>query len=126
MAAVVSTPVKTWVATLQAGILTSAGISLTVSVHLTQGWEIQVPIGVRYSSAVSLATLVNVYPSNDGGLTFDTVPIQTFTIAAVASARQVQSIRLTTGQYIVTLTSSSPVPSFFVLSQEVITAVANN
>lgn len=119
----VANPVKTWVATLNAGGFISSGQSKTVTVNITQNWEIQVPMGVRYGSNVSLATLVNVYPSNDGGNTFDTVPLTQFTITTVASSSQIQSVRLTTGMYAITQTSSSPSTSFFVLTQEVITAV---
>jgi len=121
----VSTPVKTWVTQLNAGAIISAGNSMTLTVHLTQGWEIQIPVGVRYSSNVSLATLVNVYPSSDGGVSFDSLPLLAFSIPTLASGRQVQSIRLSTGQYCIAITSSSPVPSCFVLTQEVITAVVN-
>lgn len=125
MATVVSTPVKGWLATLNAGAIISAGNALTCSVVVSGVWEVQVPVGVRYSSNVSLATLVNVYPSSDGGTTFDTVPLTAMAIPTLASGRQVASIRLTTGVYYVAFISSSPVPTCFILTQEVITAVNN-
>ncbi len=123
--ATVSTPVKTWVATLNAGGFISQGQSKTVTVNLTQGWEIQVPLGVRYGSNVSLATLIQIYPTNDGGATFDNVPLVAFTIPTSASANQVASVRLTTGMYAVQMVSSSPSTTFFTLTQEILTSYLN-
>lgn len=117
-----ATPVKTWVATLTAGGFVSHGQSLTLTVNLTQGWEIQVPVGVRYGSNVSLATAVFVYPSSDGGATFDTEPMAAFSIPTTASVNKVASIRLTTGMYVIQVQSSSPSTTFFALTQELITA----
>lgn len=120
----VMNPVKTWVSTLNAGGFISSGQSLTVTVNITQQWEIQVPCGVRYGSNVSLAVAVFVYPSNDGGATFDTEPLVAFTIPTTASVNKVASVRLSTGMYAVRLLSSSPSTSFYVFTQEVITAFA--
>lgn len=127
--ATVSNPVKAWVATLNSGGFvshgTGAGRGLTVTVNITQQWEVQVPLGVRYGSNVSLATAVNVYPSNDGGATFDTVALTGFTIPTVASTNQIASIRLTTGMYVIQMLASSPSTTFYVLTQEQITAINN-
>lgn len=129
MATVVSNPVKTWIATLNAGGFISHGVGagrcLTVTVNITQQWEIQVPCGVRYGTNVSLATAVNIYPSNDGGVTFDTEPLLAFSIPTTASVNKIASIRLTTGMYAIQMIASSPSTTFFVLTQEVITAIAN-
>lgn len=125
MATVVSTPIKAWIATLNAGVFISHGQSLTVTVHLTSGWEIQVPVGVRYGTGVSLASIINIYPSSDGGTSFDSVPLLSFSVPTLASVRQVYSVRLTTGQYCVTVTNSSPSATVFVLTQEAVTAVIN-
>ena len=118
----VATPVKTWVATLNAGGFISAGQSNTVTVLITGAWEIQIPMGARYGSGVSLASAVLAYPSNDGGTTFDTEPIAATSIPATASIAKVASLRLTTGIYAVETRSSSPSTTFFVLTQEVLTA----
>lgn len=124
--ATVSTVVKAWVATLNAGgAAGAAGSSKTVTVNLTQGFEIQVPLGVRYGTGVSLATPVNVYPSCDGGATFDTEPLISYSIPAVASVNKVASIRLTTGMYAIQMIASSPSVTFFCFTQEVITAILN-
>jgi hypothetical protein len=129
MATVVSNPVKAWVATLTAGGFvshgTGAGRCLTLTIALTQGWEIQVPLGVRYGSNVSLATQVNILPSSDGGTNFDSAPLFSFSIPTLASANQVYSVRLTTGIYVIQMVASSPSTTFFALTQEVTTAVAN-
>lgn len=121
----VSNPVKAYVATLNAGGFVSHGQSLTVTVNITQQWETQAQFGVRYGSNVSLATVVNIYPTNDGGATFDTVPLQSFAIPTTASVNRVSSIRLTTGMYAIQMLSSSPSTTFFVLTQEQITSVIN-
>ena len=118
----VATAIKAWVATLNAGGFISHGQSLTVTVNLTAGWEIQIPLGARYGTNVSLASAVFAYPSNDGGVTFDTEPIAAASIPAIASVNKVASLRLTTGQYAIQIQSSSPSTTFFVLTQEVITA----
>ena len=118
----VSTVVKTWVASLNAGGFISHGQSKTCTFNMTAGWEGQIPLGVRYGSNVSLATLVQVYPSNDGGATFDTEPLAAFTIPTTASVNKIASIRLTTGQYAIVQTSSSPSTTFYCLTQELITS----
>ena|SRR5438445_8981 len=123
--ATVSTPVKTWVATLNAGGFISQSQSKTVTVNITQAWEVQVPLGVRYGTNVSLATLVQIYPSNDGGATFDTVPLLAFTIPTGASTSKIASVRLTTGMYAIQMQSSSPSTTFYTLTQEVVTAYLN-
>lgn len=125
MPTVVSNPVKTWLDTLSAGGFISHGQSFTCTVHLTQGWEIQVPIGVRHGTNVSLASTINVYPSSDGGVSFDSVPQMAFSIPTLASGRQVLSIRLRTGQYAIQVQVSSPSCTVFALTQEAITAVQN-
>lgn len=130
MAEVVSNIKKAWVSTLNAGAFVSHGIGagrgLTVTINLTQGWEIQVPVGVRYGSNVSLATPVYVYSTSDGGATFETEPLVAFSIPTTASVNKTASIRLTTGMYALVMIASSPSTTFFVLSQEVITAIVNN
>lgn len=125
MATVVSNPVKAWLATLSAGGFISHGQALTITINLTQGWEIQVPIGVRYGSNVSLAQAINVYASDDGGATFDTLPLFALSIPTKASANQVVTIRLTTGMYAIAAFSSSPSTTVFALTQELITAINN-
>jgi hypothetical protein len=118
----VATPVKTWVASLNAGGFISHGQSLTVTINITGVWEIQIPIGARYGSGVSLASPVYAYPSNDGGATYDTEPIAATSIPATVSVNKISSLRLTTGQYAVQVQASSPSVTFFVLTQEILSA----
>lgn len=129
MAAVLSTPVKAWLATLNAGGFTSHGVGagrgFTVTFCITQAWEGQVPCGARYGSNVSLASPIDIFASNDGGATFDTLPLASFAIPTTASSLQIQSVRLTTGIYAIRMIASSPSVTFFVLTQEVVTAVSN-
>ena len=118
----VATAIKAWVATLNAGGFISHGQNLTVTVAITAGWEIQIPVGVRYGSNVSLASAVFAYPSNDGGASFDTEPIAAMSIPATARVNKIGSLRLTSGIYAIQVQSSSPSTTFYVLTQEVITA----
>jgi hypothetical protein len=118
----VATPVKAWVASLNAGGFISHGQSLTVTINITGGWEIQIPTGVRYGSNVSLASAIFAYPSNDGGATYDTEPVAAMSIPVTASVNKVASLRLTTGQYAIQIQSSSPSTTFYVLTQEIISA----
>lgn len=126
MATTVITAVKAWLASLFLGGFISHGQSLTATFHLTQGLEVQIPCGVRYGSGVSLATAVYVYPSSDGGATYDTEPLVAFSIPAVASVNKIASVRLSTGQYAIQIQSSSPSTTFFILTQEVLTSMVQN
>lgn len=118
----VATPVKTWVATVNAGAFMSHGQTFTALVNLTQAWEIQVPVGVRYGSNVSLATAIYVLPTSDGGNNYDSEPLVAFSVPTTASARKTESVRLTTGMYSIVMIASSPSVTFFLLTQEVVTA----
>lgn len=134
MAAVVSTPVSTWAATLMA--LSAGGVSnsgsITVTVHVTAGWEIQIPIQFSHVTA-SADPVVKIYASMDGGLTFDSNPFTSFSLgrnwvlgAGAQTGSRQTSIRLTTGQYCLQLTNAGPYSSAFaVLTQLVVTAVQN-
>lgn len=125
MATVVSTAVLAWTAALQAltGIQYSA--SLYFSVQITAGWEIRVPVQVRFSLASADPTVL-VYPTHDGGANYDTNPIAGFSIARINSASAQASIALPTGQYLLQVQNSGPnSASVAVLTAEVITAIAN-
>lgn len=125
MATVVSNPVLTWTASLQAltGIQYSA--SLYFSVNLTSGWEIRVPVQVRFSLA-SADPVVNIYPSHDGGATYDTTVALSFSVLRVNSASSQASMALPTGQYLLQVQHSGPnSAAVAVLTAEIITAVQN-
>lgn len=116
-------PVKTHLATLYAGGFLSHGQSLTFTVNLIRGWELQIPLGVQYGSAVSMPVAWSIYPSSDGGATFDTDPTYGFGITAVASAQRRLAVRVPTGIYAIQVQASTPSLTVFVLTQELITAI---
>lgn len=117
-------PVKAWRATINAGQYLSHGQTATFLFDMTQGWEAQIPVGVRYGSNVSVATPIFVLPSNDGGATYDSEPLATFpvAIATAASAKKTATVRLTTGMYAIAVVVSSPSVTVFLHTQEIITA----
>jgi hypothetical protein len=115
-------PVLAYTATLLAGSAIAAGNSLTVTVNITQGWEVQVPVNIRYATA-SLDTGVFAYPSSDGGASFDNQPIVAFAIPAVHIVNSRGSVRLSTGMYAIEIRSSSLSITIQVLTQQVVTAI---
>ncbi len=125
--ATVSTPVLAWISSL---ISASTGVnqssSLTTTVNITNGWEVQVPIKIQYSN-VSADAVVNAYPSNDGGATYDSNPAFSISVARVSGGGLRQtSIRLPVGQYALQLLNSGPSSSSFqVLTAMVVTAILN-
>jgi hypothetical protein len=99
--ATTSTPVIAWIASLMTNITsTSVSGSLTATANITQGWEIQIPVKVGWISGISADAVINAYPSNDGGATYDSNPAFSISIARPGGGgiRQT-SIRLPVGQY---------------------------
>lgn len=105
-----STPIIAWQASLLAATATAVSGALTVTANLTGGWEFQLPIAITWKSGVSADAVVNAYPSNDGGNTYDTNPVFSTSIArsTVSSTRSQTSIRLPVGQYAITILNSGP------------------
>ena len=123
--ATVSTPVSAWTASVMAGTATAQSTSLTATLQITSGWEIQIPVAVQFSN-VSADPVVNIYPSMDGGANYDTTPLLSFNISRISTGKGQASIRLSTGQYVLQLVNSGPnTATFMVLTQVVITAVNN-
>lgn len=121
----VSNPVLAW----QASLLGSTGVgissSLTVTVNITGNWEIQVPVQIQFSN-VSADAVINAYPSNDGGATYDSNPAFSISIARAAGASRRTSIRLPVGQYALQLLNSGPSSaSFQVLTAMIVTSISN-
>lgn len=131
MVAVVSTPVCAWVASLQALTVGAGGVnqsaSLTVTVALTQGWEIQIPIQFSHQANISADPVIRVFASGDGGTTYDSNPFTAFSLPRlVGGGGRISSIRLTTGNYCLQLLNSGPNSAVFgVLTQLVVTGVNN-
>lgn len=112
-------PFSTWVAS----ILTATGVnvssSLYVTVNITAGIEVYVPVQVQVS-AVSADPVVEVMSTMDGGANFETVPLVSFGIPRVSGGGlSKSSVRLSTGQYLLRLLASGPnSQSFAVLTQQ--------
>lgn len=120
-----STPVIAGQAALLAGTGVNLSSSLTVTVNITGAWEIQVPVSIRYSN-VSADAVVNAYPSNDGGATYDSNPAFSISIARTAGATRQTSIRLPVGQYALQLLNSGPNSATFTVNTSmVVTAILN-
>ena len=107
MATVVSTPVSTWVASIMAGTAVNQSSSLTATVSITAGWEIQIPVAVQFSN-VSADPVVSIYPSMDGGTNYDTTAMTSFSVGRISTGKGQASIRLSTGQYAIQLLNSGP------------------
>lgn len=125
--ATVSTPVSAWVASILT--LANGGVnqssSITATVNITSGWEIQLPIQCRFSN-VSADPVISIFPSMDGGTTYDTTAMTSFSIGRIASATGQASIRLSTGQYAIQMLNSGPnSASFAILTQLVVTSIQN-
>ena len=125
--ATISTPVLAYVATILA--LASGGVAqsttILATVNFNTAWEGQIPIQIRYSN-VSADAVIFVYPSNDGGVTFDTDPMTSFSIPRAQGTTRQVSVRLPTGQYQLALLNSGPdSASFAVLTQQLLSAVVN-
>lgn len=124
MAAVVSTPILTWVAAILPGGVGQSS-SLTTTINLTNAWEIQAPVQVQWiTSAISADPIINFYAISGAGGTPDTVPFASFSIARATVAQS--SIRLPVGQYLVQLQNSGPYTATFIIqTQQVLTAINN-
>lgn len=125
--ATISQPILAWVSTILASTGVNQSSNLTATVHVTQGWEVQIPFRAQFSN-VSNDPIVSIYPSSDGGANFDTQAMIQFAIPNVNSGTRISqfSVRIPTGQYAIQITSSGPnSQSFQILTAQVITAINN-
>lgn len=121
----VSRPILAWVAALLSGTPLSQSASITATINNTANWEIVVPVQCQFSN-VSADPVINIYSSNDGGVTFDSVPMAAFAITRVAAGLGGASIRLPQGIYALRIINSGPnTATFFINTQQVVTAVNN-
>lgn len=126
--ATVSTPVIAWIASLMTGVTaTSVSGSITATANITQGWEIQIPVKVGWISGISADAVINAYPTNDGGTSYDSNPAFSISIARPGSGGTRQtSIRLPVGQYALQFINSGPSSgSMQFLTAMVVTAINN-
>lgn len=124
----VSTPVLTWAATLQAGIGVGQSSNFTFTVHITQAWQTIVPIKVLFPTNVTAGPQISCFRSTDGGVTFDTIPLQPLSLARQSGTYAQGSIKLETGQYAIQVLSgggSAATWTIQVLTQQVMTGVLN-
>src|SRR3954454_5813390 len=107
--ATVSTPTLAWTASLIAGSTgATQSASLTTTVNITNGWEVQVPVKIQFSN-VSADAVINAYPTNDGGAAYDSNPAFSISVArATGGGLRQTSIRLPVGQYALQLLNSGP------------------
>lgn len=122
----VSTPVLGYTASLiSAATGVNQSSSLTTTVNITGNWEVQVPVQIQFSN-VSADAVINAYPSNDGGASYDSNPAFSISIARAGGAIRRTSIRLPVGQYALQLLNSGPNSATFqVLTAMVVTAILN-
>lgn len=127
----IANPIKTWAATIQAGVGIGNSGSFTFTINLTQAWQVAVPVIVRPPANVSAGPQINVYRSQDGGNSFDTVPIQPLGLVRMNSSQaafQQASLKLETGQYAIQVLvggGSTATWTVQVLTQEYLTAIQN-
>ena len=126
MATVVSTPVLTWIAGLGAA---ASGVNQSSKVYFTLnntgGWELQVPVYVRYSG-VSNDDVVSVYASSDNATRYDTQPMAAFSVTRLTGDWRVASLRVPVGQYLIEVLHSGPHSGLVaVLTQQTLTAIIN-
>lgn len=117
-----------WQAALMATTATTQSGSLTVTVNITNNWEINVPVQISWKSGVSADAVINAYPSSDGGVTYDVNPAFSISIArgTVSSVTRQTSIRLPTGQWALQILNSGPsTGSAAVITAAIITAIQN-
>ena len=125
MPTTVSTPVVAWVASIMASTGVNQSSSLTVTVNITSAWEVLVPFRVQFSN-VSADPVVNIYPSNDGGTTYDTTAMSSFSIGRIASGTGQATIKLSTGQYVIQILNSGPNSASITVGTQVVMTAINN
>lgn len=125
MATVVSTPVLAYAASIITGQGVKYSTSFTSTFNLTGAWEAQIPVWCKFSAA-SADVQVKFYPSNDGGVTFDTSPLITFAVPFVSAGQSTASVRIPTGMYAVEIFNGAhQSASVQILTQQITTAVNN-
>lgn len=120
-----SKPVLTWIATIMAGTAVAQSSSLTATIHITNQWEIQVPVAVRFSN-VSADPVIFIYPSSDGGATYDSTAMASFAVGRVSVGTGSSSIRIPAGQYAFQLLNSGPnTATFMILTAQILDSINN-
>jgi hypothetical protein len=125
MATAVSNPVLTYVNTL---LCTGTGCQYstfyTATVCLTQGFQTLVPFGV-YINTYSSGTgdpIISVHPSADVGASFDSQALYSYSVAGATASTTRGSISLPTGIYAIKMLAVSNTTTFYIYTQQVLTA----
>lgn len=121
-------PIIAWIATLQAGTAVAQSGSITVTFHMTQGFEAHIPfvVTIPNTTGLSAGAQAILYESTDGGVTFETQG----TVIAAFPTTPINTVaikvgKLTTGQYVLRLMVGGGTATTFsaqVLTGMVITA----
>lgn len=122
----VGAPQLAWQSSLLLATATTQSGSLTVTVNITNNWEIRLPVQLTWKSGVSADGVINAYASHDGGATYDSNPIFSISIArgTASSVTRSTPIILPTGQYAVQILNSGPsTGSAAVLTAEIVTGI---
>lgn len=81
---------------------------------------------MSWKSGVSADGVINAYPSNDGGATYDSNPAFSISIARATGATRQTSIRLPVGQYALQILNSGPsTGSAATLTAMIVTSILN-
>lgn len=124
----IAIPVETWAATITSGVGIGNSSSFTFTVNITQAWEVRIPVQVFFPTNVSAGPQINAFRSTDGGVTFDTVPLQPLGLPRQSGTSNRITLRLETGQYAVQVFSgggSTATWTIVVNTSELITAILN-
>ena len=130
----VATPVQVLVAALMGPTGSAVGQSahMSVAFQITGQWQIEWAIKAHQpnTTALSSGPEIRVYKSYDGGSTYSTVPLPTYSITRRTAGIDIMGLGpLTTGQYVIQLTSGygcASTWSFAVMTGVAITAIINN
>ena len=124
MATVVATPVVAYAAAVLSGTGVAASTNLTVTINVTAGWEVQVPVRAVQAANVSAGPEIYAFRSYDGGTNYENVASTGFSVLRTSSGDSTKTLYLPTGQWAIQLLSGGPnTATFAVNTLFVITAV---
>lgn len=127
-------PVQCYVAALMGvtGSATGQSAHISLTFQITGQWQIEWPIVACQPNTANLSSgpEVRIYKSFDGGASYSTLPVPTYSIPKRQAGRDILAVGpLTTGTYVMQLTSGYGVASTWswaVNTAVCITAILNN
>lgn len=120
-----STPVLAWIAELLTAQVIKYSTAITASVNITSGWEVQIPVYMKFSN-VTADAIVDFYPTYDGGVSFDTSPMASFAIPFLANSICRASVRVPTGQYLIAVRNNSHNSATVWIQTSIVVTAVNN